>query len=467
MSSLFKRSAVTLVFQLGSQAASVLVGVILARTLGPAGKGATAYAAVGLSLITMFFNGQNEAIAYQFGHKRLSLSAVHRAMLHIFFWSAPLCMIGMVVVALLVPTQRALIAAAAALPFALYAQFSTQFFLVIGRPLTANIQSLSTTVLYALVISPLLIWGHAGTQVALIVWVISIAAGSIYAAINLLPYVTGKQAYERDAVQDDDQEVAAEEAAEHRVVLREQFSFMSKAGFSSFASYLNLRIDVFIVSIVLGPAELGLYTLAIATGELMWKFAQAITWSALGRIASETPERSAQLVAKVTRNILALQTVFGIIIFIAAPPLIVFVYGPAFSETATALRFLLPGLIAYTSEGAIGYFFSVQKGKPTFRLIVQSISIVLCAAITMATIHRFSIVGAAIATSVSYLCVVVVVTVLFTRMTNIGVAELYILQPSDIDRYFRLIRPLTVRGARILSGTLDWILNFYGMGRTS
>jgi len=439
--SLFKRSAVTLVFQLGGQAASVLVGVVLARLLGPAGKGITAYAMVGLSLVTMFFNGQNEAIAYQFGRRRLSLGAVHRAMLHIFFWSAPICMIGMIALALLNPSQIALLAAAAALPFALYAQFATQFFMVIGRPLIANIQSLATTVLYALVVTPLLLWGHAGTTVALVVWVCSIAAGAVYSAVNLQPYLTGAKPVVRDRYRtdDDDTEEEPELSLEHHVVLREQFVFMSKAGFSSFASYLNLRIDVFIVSAVLGPAELGLYTLAIATGELMWKIAQAITWSALGRIASETPERSAEMVAKVTRNIFALQFVFGVVTFICAPPLIVFVYGQAFAETATALRYLLPGLIAYTMEGAIGYFFSVQKGKPTFRLMVQSASIVICAAVTLATIHRFSIVGAAVATSVSYLCVVIIMTVLFTRSTHVSVWELYILQRSDFERYGRLL----------------------------
>ena len=439
MSSLFKRSAVTLIFQLGAQAASVFIGIVLARTLGPAGKGTTAYAIVGLSIVTIFFSGQNQAIAYQFGRKRLSINAVHQAMLHIFCYAAPLCMAGMIVLAWLIPTQRALLAAAAALPFALYAQFSTQFFLIIGRPLIGNIQSLASTVIYALVLAPLLYWGHVGTTIALLIWVFSIIAGAIYSAVHLVPYLTGAKTYTRDAGNSVESPVA-ERSPQHKAVLREQFIFMSKSGFTSFAAYLNLRIDVLIVSVVLGAAELGIYTLAIATGEIMWKVAQSITWSALGRIASETPERSAQLVAKVTRNIFAFQMVLGTIIFIAAPPLIKFVYGPAFAETATTLRFLLPGLIVYPVDSVMGYFFSIQKGRPTFRLIVQSSSIALCAAVTLATIHRFSIIGAAIATSVSYLAVVVVMTMLFTRTTHVPIWEMFFLQRSDIERYARLLK---------------------------
>lgn len=440
MSSLFKRSVITLIFSLGSQVATFLVGITLAHSLGPAGKGTTAYAAVGLSLVTTFFNGQSEAIAYQFGRKRLSLGAVHKAMLHIFFWSAPICMVTMVALAWFLPSQRALFAAAAALPFALYAQFSTQFFLVIGRALEANIQSLIATVLYALVIMPLLYWGHAGTTTALCIWVLSIAVGTAYAAFHLSPYLSGKKIYARDSVSG-----AAEienTAVAHPVVFREQLAFMGKSGLSSFASYLNLRIDVFIVSVMLGPAELGIYTLAIATGELMWKISQSITWSALGRIASESPERSAQLVAKVTRNIFSLQLVFGTIVFVFAPPLIEAVYGKAFAQTAIALRFLLPGLMAYTVERSIGYYFSVQKGNPTFRLIVQSISIILCASITFATIQRFSIIGAAIATSVSYLTVVVIMTVLFMKETHVRASELYILQKSDLVRYMQVVKSM-------------------------
>jgi O-antigen/teichoic acid export membrane protein len=428
----------TMVFQLGGQAASVIVGVALARLLGPAGKGTTAYAMVALSLVTMYFNGQNEAIAYQFGRRRLSIAAVHRAMFHIFAITAPLCMLIMIGIGFGLPSQHALIAAALALPFALYAQFATQFLLVIGRTLTANILALSSTLLYAMVITPLLLWGHAGTREALIVWVGALAAGALYAWYSLRPYITGKRQVLRDAEENEEPELELS----HGEVFKEQFVFMGKAGFSSFASYLNLRIDVFIVSIMLGAAELGVYTLAIATGELMWKVGQAITWSALGRIASETPERSAEMVAKVTRNIFALQFVFALVVFIAAPPLITFVYGPAFNETSTTMRLLLPGLTAYLIEGPIGYFFSVQKGNPTFRLVVQSCSIGICAVVTFLAIPRFSIYGAAVATSVSYLCVVAIMTVLFTRSTNVSVWELFFLQRSDFERYGRLLEGL-------------------------
>lgn len=438
MSTLFKRSAVTLFFQLAAQAASIIVGIVIARQLGPGGKGATAYAALGLSLVTNFFNGQNDAIAYQFGNRRLSLSAVHRAMLHIFFWLTPLCMVVLIGLAVFMPSQRALLAAAAALPFALYAQFSTQFFLVIGRPLIANLQSFASTALYAIVLIPLLYWGHAGIETALVVWVLAMAAASIYAGINLLPYITGARGYSRDV--GELVEEAPEQAIEHKLVLREQFVFMNKVGFSELASYLNLRIDGFVVSFMLGSAEFGIYQTAIATGELMWKVGQAVLWSAIGRIASETPERSAQLVAKVTRNIFALQMAMAVVLFIFAPPLVISFYGPAFAETATALRFLLPGLVFYTAEGAIGYFFAVQKNKPVFRLVIQSASVILCAGITFALIPRYSIIGAAAATSVTYLCVSVVMTILFTRMTKISAWELYVLQPSDIARYVQLFK---------------------------
>jgi len=97
----------------------------------------------------------------------------------------------------------------------------------------------------------------------------------------------------------------------------------------------------------------------------------------------------------------------------------------------------MPGLTAYLIEAPIGYFFSVQKGRPTFRLMVQSASVAICAVITFLTIPHFKIYGAAIATSVTYLFVAVVMTVLFTRSTKISVWELYVLQRSDIERYCR------------------------------
>jgi O-antigen/teichoic acid export membrane protein len=437
--SLLKRSAVSLLFQLGGQAAAVIVGVALARGLGPAGKGTTAYAMVTLSLVMTFFDGQCEAIAYQFGGRRLSFASVHRAMLRIFVVAAPLCMFVLVGLGLLVPSQRALIAAAVALPFALYSQLATQFFMVMGLMRNANLQALTPTLLYALVLSPLLLWGHAGVREALIIWVVSIVVGAAYGFACLRPYLLGRRPVVRDLPESSAEKRAGEleSEPEHRAVIREQFSFMTKAGLSSFASYLNLRVDVFIVSAMLGAGELGVYTLAIATGELMWKVGATVIWSVLGRIASESPERSAELVAKVTRNILAFNLVFATLVFIFAPPLITLIYGLPFARTATAMRLLMPGLTAYLIEAPIGYFFSVQKGRPTFRLMVQSAAVGICAVITFLTIPHFKIYGAAIATSVTYLFVAVVMTVLFTRSTKISVWELYVLQRSDIERYCR------------------------------
>lgn len=443
MASLMKRSAVTLVFQLGSQAVSIITGVVLARSLGPAGKGLTAYAVVALAMVTTFFNGQNQAIAYQFGRRRLSFHAVHKGMLAIFAVAAPLCVVVMLAIGCYFPNQRTLVAAAAALPFALYAQFSAQFFLIIGRPQVANIQTLFSTILYAFVVIPLLLWGHADVTVALIVWVASIAAGALYSALHLMPYVTGKRSYSRDIISAEAE--VEEPSPNHSIVVRDQFAFMCKSGCTSLAGFLNLRIDVFIVSFMLGAAELGMYTLAVATGELMWKVAQAVIWSALARIASETPERSARLVAKVMRNIFSLQFVFAIIIYIFAPTLIRFFYGAAFEQSATALRFLLPGLTLYTVDAVMGYYLTVQMGKPILRLMVQSGSIVLCSIVTLLTIHRFSIIGAAVATSVSYVCVVIVTTIIFSRQTGIHFSEMYLLQRSDIERFRNIINDVLTK----------------------
>jgi len=436
---LLKRSAVTLVFQLGGQAVTVLAGVVLARRLGPAGKGITAYAMVALMLVSTFFGGQNQAIAYQFGRKRLSLPAVHRAMLQVFGVIAPFCALGMVAIGFGFPGQRALLAAALALPFALYAQFSAQFFVLIGRPILSNLQSFGITALYGLGVLAFVLLPHGGTFAALAAWVGSIAIGAGYSVFHLLPYLKGRRAYRRDQAESAEPTLA-ESALPHPEVVREHLAFSCSSGLTSLASFLNLRIDVFLVSVMLGAAELGIYTLAIATGELMWRVAQAVVWSALGRIASESRECSARLVAKLSRNIFAFQLLSGALVFVFAPSLITAIYGHRFAEAATTLRVLLPGLVLYTSEGTIGHFFCVQEGKPELRLGVQCSSIALCAVITMLTIHRLSIIGAAIATSVTYIGVVAVMTFLFTRATGVSVGELFLLQRSDIERYLGIVK---------------------------
>jgi O-antigen/teichoic acid export membrane protein len=339
----------------------------------------------------------------------------------------------LVALGLAVPSQRPLIAAAFAVPFVLYMQLTTPFLLVRDDILMTNIRALTQSLGAAVLTIPLLVFGHLGLGAVLGVWI-------FFSIVNAAQSYWGMRPILADSA-------PVDEAPKE--LLHDQIAFGTRAAGVSVAGFLNLRIDVFVVSVMFSSAALGWYTLAIASGEMLWQVTRALVWPALGRIGSDPLPESAALVARLTRNILAIVGGLGIIAWAIGPWLIVHVYGEAFAPAGIALRWALPGLVAYAAEVALTKFVLLQLGRPFALIWIQSAATILCATITVAAGGRFGIVAAAAATSVSYLLVTAVLTVLFTRATNVSARRLLLIGPEDVVYYIDAIKS-TLRSLRAL-----------------
>jgi O-antigen/teichoic acid export membrane protein len=178
---------------------------------------------------------------------------------------------------------------------------------------------------------------------------------------------------------------------------------------------------------------------------MLWQVSRAFVWSALGRIGSDPFDVAAALVARLTRNTLAIVGLLGIVAFIAGPWLIIHVYGERFSPAGSALRWVLPGLVAYAAEVALTNFIILQL------VWVQSIAATFCAALTIVTARHFGIVAAAAATSLTKLMVTVVLVAMFVRGTGISPMRLLLIQREDFRHYFDvlegMLRTLRLRSA--------------------
>jgi O-antigen/teichoic acid export membrane protein len=220
--------------------------------------------------------------------------------------------------------------------------------------------------------------------------------------------------------------------------------FAVKAGSAQVAGYVNMRINVVIVSALLGARSLGLYTLAISTAELLWLLSQPMCWAAFGRIAAEPLHQAAAFTAKLTRHIVAQTVPLAVVGAIAAPAVIGAVYGQAFEPAGRTIQLLLPGIAIYAIEAPLGYFLMVKLGRPGLIVAIQLCSIALCATATVLLAPTLGIDGAAIATTVTYLGVVVVKLTIFARATGIGPTELLLVRPSEIaslaERFVRVAR---------------------------
>jgi O-antigen/teichoic acid export membrane protein len=328
-------------------------------------------------------------------------------------------MIGFALIGFFAPGQSSLLPVAIVLPFALFSQSSTGFFLADSNVRTVWKQQSFPIVICALIYVPVLLFTHAGVWALFAIWAASYAGGAIYTAFALKPY--------------------ARDVEGERPNLREQISWGAQVSLASVVAFLNFRIDVFIIMFMLGQSALGVYSIGVGLGELLWQLSQPIASASFGRIARGSQKEAAQLTATCMRHSFLLVIVGAAIVFFAAPPLIPIVYGKAFAQSGIVTRVLLPGIIVYSVMPVLARFYFQQLGNPRIPVVFSTLSLVLCAVLTVVLLPRMGILGGALATSISYTIAFVASASYFVHITRIAPRQLFAFSREDLTPYRALV----------------------------
>jgi O-antigen/teichoic acid export membrane protein len=429
MNSIARNSFEIFLVRAFNQATSIVIGIAIARLLGPAGKGLYTYVASAMTLVAMAAAGQGVAFAYQSAKRQRSAPVVHRAILRTTaLFTVPIAS-ALIIVAAVEPSQRLLLAVAAALPFVLYAGFSNSFFLSKSDVRSSNLKNIVQYLILVAVV-PLLFFG-GGLPALLATWIASQVGAALYALLRFRSYLHG------------------EPPRTDPYPFKAQLVFGLKASLNALVEELNLRIDVFIILAMLGARQVGIYSIGVGMASLLWLLNRPVTAAAFGRIASSDEKEAAALTARCMRHSLALIAPVSIVIVIVGPPLVTLVYGNAFAPSGIVLRLLSPGIIAYCLMPLLATFFVQQLGRPMIPLALSTVSTIICAVATVTFIPRYGIAAGAVASSLSYVTVVAIAATLFIRRTRMSAAQLFILNRDDLRQYSRLLGGVAARIGRL------------------
>jgi O-antigen/teichoic acid export membrane protein len=217
-----------------------------------------------------------------------------------------------------------------------------------------------------------------------------------------------------------------------------------KGWIGNLVQYFNYRMDVFFVNLFLDPAAVAIYSVAVALSETLWYIPSALSTVLFPRTAGDW-DQATRFTPLVIRTGLAVTFGAALILMLIGPFLIRIAYGTAFARAGVPLIGLLPGTVMLGTGKVIASDLA-GRGKPHYGTYSAVAALFLTVAFDFLLIPRLDILGAAIASSLSYSASTIVLLILYIRVSGNRLAHLVFIQKSDLVVYVQTLRKTFLPG---------------------
>ena len=214
---------------------------------------------------------------------------------------------------------------------------------------------------------------------------------------------------------------------------------------ASVTGYFSYRADILVLGATLGDAAaIGLYTFAVSLAELAFMVPDSVSTVFYPRVAGMERRAADDLAPQVSRFTL-LVTAISVIALVPAAYVVTHVVLPAYAGSMPAFLVLIPGIIALSvSKVLAGYIGGLGLPLMVARASVANLVINLVANVVLIPI--LGIVGAAVASLVSYTIHAAILSFIAARLARRRPHEYVIPTTAELRRLVDGLRDLA-RGA--------------------
>lgn len=427
--SFFKDSAFLLANNMLMFAVSILSGIVVARGLGPEGKGLYAIALLFPSLLAGLGSmGMNTASIYFLnkepgGRPAIAGTALlYSAAAGLALTALTAALAGNINSAFLGGTGAASVLAAAPLTLLLMLFETAYCFFLAGRDIrNISVMNAVKSFSHLGIVAGLLLFGSLTVFNTVISQSAAAAAGLLSAlyALKAGGFFSG--------------------ISFQWPVFRRLASFGLRQHIGTAAQTLNYRADMFIAAALLSPYQVGLYSVSLAMSELLWHIPNAAGQVLYPKTAASTKAEADNFTPEVARHVFFLTLVPAAIVWAAASPLTGLLFGRDFLPAAEPIKLLLPGVVLLSVSKVLGSHLSA-RGYPQYNSAASVTSLVSSVALCLLLIPRWGLSGAAAGTSLSYAANFAVMLYFFRKVSARGAGEIFLPQRSDFAFYGDLLR---------------------------
>jgi len=416
---LLRSGTLTLASRLVVFLLSLVAGIILARTLGPGGRGQYALALLGPSLIVLVANlGVSNALTYHLARRTFQVDQLIGQVIPLALILGGIATaVFIVVIALFgrgllpgVPLNLVFIAAAS-VPLALFFYFSLSFSQGLEKFAAFNSLYMVNAAALVVFLVPLFVL-RGNVTVAVAAWSLSWIPTAGLGLLFLARW--GRLNFGLDP-------------AVSRTLLR--FGIVGYASFLT--TFLNFRLDTFLVNLFANASQVGFYAVAVSLAETIWYISTSATTVLTPRVAAGESTESDATTGLVSRAVVGMSLIAAIVLALVAPLLVQVLFGTAFQPSVVAVWLLLPGIVALSNARVLaGYLLG--RNRQQVDLAASLAGLVVTVALDLLLIPRYGFAGAAIASSIAYATTLAVDLAWVVRHSTLTVKDLLLPTPADV-----------------------------------
>lgn len=410
-------SAFALSAQVLALVTSFVSSVLIARTLGPVGKGQLSVVQQVLNILSVVLNmGITTANTYFIGKDRHGVGEVlgnsFLASIALGLLGAPLMWLfttGPFAVVEGIPLAATAIAIAL-LPLALVNQFVQGINVGVGEMKAISRTQMTGTAASIAVI--LIAWalGRLTVPVAMLATTVNVGVTFLLNTARLFKRYTKR-------------------IRVHLTSMREAASYSFKAYANHVATYLNYRADIIIVGYLAGAETVGIYSIAVMAAEVMWYVPKALAQALLSKSVQAGEQSADMLAMRSSRVTAALMLVVCVVAAVLVNPLIRLFYGADFLPAVVPFFVLLPGVwLNGISQVLFANLTSKGLLYPWIAVATAAANVVL----NLMLVPRFGAVGAGLSSSLSYGTGAIAIMAMFARHTGARPADWLLVNRRDI-----------------------------------
>jgi O-antigen/teichoic acid export membrane protein len=230
-----------------------------------------------------------------------------------------------------------------------------------------------------------------------------------------------------------------------RGLLGEATRFGSRAWAGSLARFLNFRTDQLLMGFLASEAALGVYAVAVNASEVLLYLPAATATALLPAAARADGGLRAEQALRAFRSAAVVTAVAALAAALVGPMALPLAFGAPFEASVTPFLWLLPGALGFA---AVAVFSSalMAASSPGLSSVGPLVSLALGVALDLVLIPRFEATGAAAAASAAFLAGGCASLLAFRHRSPFAWRLLLRPRRSDLTVFGALVRPL--RAAR-------------------